>query len=307
MLQDVVESSGAWNDDLAPPMEMGEVEPLGGVQGSPCPPAEERKEENEERLVDPVPVVVPGKVKIMQRRNRDENSEFLQKGNGDGKKDLSSLPFEEREQAYQQARARIFGENDAANVLPEVSKEDSNSVAQDPKTDQRKRAEMRMAQDRMNDMNDPAYNRSLWCNSRNPYSGSSSYTAAPSDPSNDPRVKAAEAAQAVLAAQRAQALFAQAGIYNPVGPPGSWRPPGPTGSEPVRAPSPVAQQQLAQQLQFLAQQLQMRAPQMTPQQFQQAQMQLQLQMQQFQQQQMLYSQQRPPFPVGLQQNPQHMN
>lgn len=306
------EFAGSWDEDLAPPAQIEQHPSEVAQDGTARKEAEDVKEEEE--VVAPAPVVIPGKVKIMQRR-REDNSEHPQKGSGrddDGKKDLSKLPFEEREQVYQQARARIFGASDTANGPSELPEIGNGVAGQDAKAEQRRKHEMRLAQDRANDMKDPAYNRSLWCNMPNPYGGhgQTSYNAAPSDPSNDPQVKALEAAQAAMAARRAQAMFAQAGLYNPPVPPGSWAAPYP-GTEHPSQPSPAlpSPQQLAQmQLQLVAQQqqLQMRAPNMTPQQFQQAQIQLQVQVQQYQQM-MLLSQQRPPLPVGLQQNPGAMN
>mmetsp|Transcript_23245 Transcript_23245/g.52375 ORF Transcript_23245/g.52375 Transcript_23245/m.52375 type:complete len:779 (+) Transcript_23245:118-2454(+) len=145
-----------------------------------------------ELISRPAPVVIPGKIKIMKRREVSEESCDVRKndtGDCSSKKDLSRLPVEEREQVYLETRARIFGEssggsNGAENAPDVLSGADQ---AEDPQTAQRRaQMEMRLAQERMNDFRDPAYNRALgYARPQRPaYNGGRqgvSYQAAPTD------------------------------------------------------------------------------------------------------------------------------
>jgi len=124
-------------------------------------------------------MIIPGKVKIIQRPDiMDDPHDQCAKHKADPRKwEPSRLPLEERKQAYQEARARIFGEADAE------SEEAQKSAVQ--QTAQRRAAlEMRLAQEKLNDHRDPEYSRTLSCAHYplGPLSGSSlTFQAAPMD------------------------------------------------------------------------------------------------------------------------------
>eukprot|EP00439_Symbiodinium_sp_Y106_P030471 s3503_g3.t1 len=100
--------------------------------------AEDGEASEEELVSRPQPTFVPGKIKVMQRRQAE--GEEVPKSSGDeseptaAKIDPSRLPLEERERYYLQARARIFGESGKAPETPEVDAEDA-PVVEDPQTD----------------------------------------------------------------------------------------------------------------------------------------------------------------------------
>ncbi|OLQ07209.1 hypothetical protein AK812_SmicGene9399 [Symbiodinium microadriaticum] len=114
--------------------------------------AEDGGDSEEELVSRPQPTFVPGKIKVMQRRQAE--GEEVPKSSGDeseptaAKIDPSRLPLEERERYYLQARARIFGESGKAPETPEVDAEDA-PVVEDPQTVQRRAArELKLAQEK---------------------------------------------------------------------------------------------------------------------------------------------------------------
>lgn len=126
-------------------------------------------------LVDKGPSLVPGTFKIMRRLNQPkEPSDRHPNTSGsseDGagtvveppRLDLSRLPQEERERAYAEVRARIFGNVEAEmaeHAKEAAEREQALEQRLDMEAEMRKQhIEMQRAQNKWNDMHDPAYHR----------------------------------------------------------------------------------------------------------------------------------------------------
>jgi len=81
------------------------------------------------------PAVVPGTFKIMARKKegRDDKSSNMGNDEDSGKKDFSKMALSEREQAYQEARARIFGESaNAQQANPAAAEVSEETIASKP-------------------------------------------------------------------------------------------------------------------------------------------------------------------------------
>lgn len=109
--------------------------------------------ESSDESVPPAPVVVPGKFTIMKRAEGSD-TRGGRRDDESSKTDPSRLPLQEREQAYRQARARIFGETVDVGSDPEDKSEE-------PHSQRRVALELKLAQDKMNDLKDPDYSRAL--------------------------------------------------------------------------------------------------------------------------------------------------
>ncbi|CAK9019361.1 unnamed protein product [Durusdinium trenchii] len=129
---------------------------------------EAEDEASEDELVSRPPLqpsFATGKIKVMQRQQAD--GEEIVKSSGDesevaSKIDPSRLPLEQRERYYMEARARIFGEG-AKVPEAEVANLEEAAAPEDPQTVQRRVAlEMKLAQERINDLKDPAYSRAIY-------------------------------------------------------------------------------------------------------------------------------------------------
>eukprot|EP00437_Effrenium_voratum_P005106 CAMPEP_0181429884 /NCGR_PEP_ID=MMETSP1110-20121109/17436_1 /TAXON_ID=174948 /ORGANISM="Symbiodinium sp., Strain CCMP421" /LENGTH=460 /DNA_ID=CAMNT_0023553179 /DNA_START=631 /DNA_END=2014 /DNA_ORIENTATION=- len=118
-------------------------------------------DEAEEELTWPSqPTFVPGKIKVMQRQQAGEEIPKSSDESDSGRVDPSRLPLEERERYYMEARARIFGEN--AKVEQEAAPAEDLGC-EDPQSIQRRATlEMKLAQERINDLKDPAYSRAIY-------------------------------------------------------------------------------------------------------------------------------------------------
>jgi len=236
--------------------------------------AEDGEASEEELVSRPQPTFVPGKIKVMQRRQAE--GEEVPKSSGDeseptaAKIDPSRLPLEERERYYLQARARIFGESGKAPETPEVDAEDA-PVVEDPQTVQRRAArELKLAQERINDLKDPAYSRAIYPRFGYAMKGKgrgmqgfiAGFQAAPTDYRGMSDPSQAPLASRAAAVEGNQGQFPSSSAASGGGQSNTWRQPGPqqnTQQNQQQQPQSSMQQQAMQQQALQQQALQQQA------------------------------------------------